>query len=157
MSWSDYLLLAVPVLPLLLAFPVLRQFIPGFQYLAIAPAFFLLFVSDNQVVELPWLLLGTVFVSSSETQLLLLLAIMLWLPAMFLLSAASKGNDDSYISNRHYTFYLLTLGGYLGTILAADVVAFFAFSTLTGLAFTDCWVMAKIIQRNAPDVFICIL
>ena len=154
MSWNDCLLLAAPALPLLLAIPVLRRFIPGFQYLAIAPAFLLLFVSDDQVVELPWLLLGTVFVSSSETQLLLLLAVMIWVPAMMILSTTISTDDDSYISNRHYTFYLLTLGGYLGTILAADVVGFFTFSTLAGYSFYGLLDIGGDIDKRARRVYL---
>ncbi len=139
MNLSEYLLLLTPLLPLLLAAPWLRRFVPGFEYVAILPALLLLLFAEQSRVELPWLLLGSGLGFAEQTPLLLLMALLLWLPAAFSLSVRMQRSDGSLSSEiiiqRYSTFYLLTLSGYLATILAMDVVGFFTFSTLMGYSF----------------------
>lgn len=138
MTLSEFLLLLTPLLPLLLAAPWLRRFIPGFEYVAVLPALLLLF-AENSVLELPWLLLGSGLGFAEQTPLLLLMALLLWLPAAFFLSVRLQRSDGSLsseiINQRYSTFFLLTLSGYLAAILAIDVVGFFTFSTLMGYSF----------------------
>lgn len=134
MSMSDLLLLLSPGWPLLLLLPWLRRLIPRVEYVALLPVLVLLFLPDDNFVELPWLLFNTGFSYSSETRLLLLMAVLLWLPAAFYLSTI-RNNGDGLENERSLTFFLLTLGGYLGAILAIDVVGFFTFSTLMGYGF----------------------
>lgn len=139
MTLSEFLLLLTPLLPLLLAAPWLRRFVPGFEYVAILPALLLLLFAEKSVLELPWFLLGSGLGFAEQTPLLLSMALLLWLPAAFFLSVRLQRSDgalSSEINNQRYsTFFLLTLSGYLAAILAIDVVGFFTFSTLMGYSF----------------------
>lgn len=139
MTLSEFLLLLTPLLPLLLAAPCLRRFVPGFEYVAILPALLLLLFAENSVLELPWLLLGSGLGFAEQTPLLLSMALLLWLPAAFFQSVRLQRSDGALsreINNQRYsTFFLLTLSGYLAAILAIDVVGFFTFSTLMGYSF----------------------
>lgn len=139
MTLSEFLLMLTPLLPLLLAMPWLRRLVPGFEYVAILPALLLLIFAEQSVLELPSLLLGSGLGFAEQTSLLLLMAILLWLPAAFYLSVRMQSSDGSLsseiINQRYSTFFLLTLSGYLATILAIDVVGFFTFSTLMGYSF----------------------
>lgn len=134
MSMTDLLLILVPGLPLLLIVPWLRRRIPRCEYMAILPALLLLVLPGDHFVELSWLLFNAGFGSVGETRLLLLMAVLLWLPAAFFLSAERTGTDR-YCSDRYSSFFLLTLGGYLAVILATDIVSFFTFSTLMGYGY----------------------
>lgn len=139
MTLSEFLLLLTPLLPLLLAAPWLRRFVPGFEYVALLPALMLLLFAETSVLELPWLLLGSGLGFFEQTPLLLAMTLLLWLPAAFYLSVRLQRSDgalSSELNNQRYsTFFLLTLSGYLATILAIDVIGFFTFSTLMGYSF----------------------
>lgn len=139
MTMTESLLLLTPGLPLLLAAPWLRRFVPRFEYVAILPALLLLIFAEQSRIDLPWLLLGSGLGFIEQTPLLISMAILLWLPAAFSLSVRlqrNKASPLSEITNQRYsTFFLLTLSGYLATILAVDVVGFFTFSTLMGYSF----------------------
>ena len=134
MSMIDLLLLLVPGLPLLLVLPLLRRFVPRVEYAAILPTVFLLILPGEHFVEFSWLLFNAGFGFIAETRLLLLMAVLLWLPAAFFLST-SKSNGDRLASEYSRIFFLLTLSGYLGVILSTDIVSFFTFSTLMGYGF----------------------
>ncbi len=139
MTMTESLLLLTPGLPLLLAAQWLRRFVPRFEYVAILPALLLLLFAEQSRVDLPWLLLGSGLGFVKQTPLLLSMALLLWLPAAFSLSVRLQRNESSpsseITSQRYSTFFLLTLSGYLATILAMDVVGFFTFSTLMGYSF----------------------
>lgn len=123
------LLLSVPGLPLLLAFPMLRSRLPWARYLALLPAVIVAAVPATYSVELPWLLFGSELGIDGASRLLLVMSVVLWATAATLLRVP-KGQAD-YLS----TFFLLTLAGNLGAILSIDLVVFFAFSTLMGYGF----------------------
>lgn len=135
MNLTNFLLLLVPALPLLLAIPLLRRYVPGFQYLAILPMLVMSLLTDDAQVELPWLLLGTGFASTSDTQILLLMSALFWLPAAYLLSVDNKVNNQGRTNGSRSTFFLLILAGYLGAVLTTELVGFFTFSTLMGYGF----------------------
>ena len=155
MSLLDILLLLVPGLPLLLMLPSLRRLIPQVEYVALLPVLVLLLLPGEYFAEFPWLLFNTGFSYFSETRLLLLMAALLWLPAAFYLSTSGKNGDD-LVNEHSLTFFLLTLGGYLGAILVSDVISFFAFSTLMGYGFYGLLVTTgdEAVKR-AGRIYIC--
>ena len=104
MSMSDLLLLLSPGWPLLLLLPWLRRLIPQVEYVALLPVLVLLLLPDDNFVELPWLLFNASFSYVSETRVLLLMAVLLWLPAAFYLST-SRNNGDCLTNERSLHFF----------------------------------------------------
>ncbi|MDX2507384.1 MAG: proton-conducting transporter membrane subunit [Gammaproteobacteria bacterium] len=157
MSMSDLLLLLSPGWPLLLLLPWLRRLIPRIEYVALLPVIVLLLLPDDNFVELPWLLFNASFSYVSETRVLLLMAVLLWLPAAFYLST-SRNSCDRLANDHSCTFFLLTLGGYLGAVLVSDVVSFFTFSTLMGYGFYGLLVTTgdEAVKR-AGRVYLCFM
>jgi len=126
-----FLLLLVPGLPLLLAFPALRSRLTYPGHLALLPAIILMTVPATFSIEIPWLLFGTGLGIGGPSRWLLAMSVMLWVAAAVLLHAPTGQPAD----NRLTTFFLLTMAGNLGAILATELVGFFAFSTLMGYGF----------------------
>lgn len=159
---SDFLmtllLLSVPGLPLLLAFPVLHSRLPWFRYLALLPAVIAVAIPESHSVELPWLLFGTELGIENSSRLLLAMSVFLWLGAMVLLPVArdrSEGrSEDKYLT----VFFLLSMTGNFGAILAMDLVIFFVFSTLLGYGFYGLLVSGrKNKARRAGRVYLVLL
>ncbi|HFD86363.1 MAG TPA: formate hydrogenlyase [Gammaproteobacteria bacterium] len=128
---SALLLILVPLLPLLLAFPALRSRLPWPRHIALLPAVVLLILPASISIELPWLLLGTGLGIDGTGRLFLAMSVLIWIAAATLLHTV-KGKT---IDERFTTFFLLTLAGNLGAILATELVGFFAFLVLMGYAF----------------------
>jgi len=128
---SAFLLLSAPGVPLLLAFPALGSRLSRPCHLALLPAVILLAVPMDFSIEAPWLLFGTGLGIGEESRLLLATAVVLWAVAATWLHTPTGQAAD----NRHTTFFLLTMAGNLGAILATDLVGFFTFSTLMGYGF----------------------
>jgi len=128
---NAFMLLSVPGLPLLLAFPALRSRLPWPCHIALLPAVILLAAPAVFSIEMPWLLFATGFGIDGTSRLLLAMAVVLWAAAATLLCVSSSRSAD----DRLKTFFLLALAGNLGAILAMDMVGFFTFSTLMGYAF----------------------
>ena len=129
---SALLLILTPLLPLLLAFPALRSRISWPCHIALLPALILLTVPVGVSIELPWLLLGSGLGFDDEAgRLLLAMSVLLWSAATILLYTVKGEPADDHLT----TFFLLTLAGSLGAILATELVGFFAFSVLMGYAF----------------------
>lgn len=128
---SVFLLLSVPGVPLLLALPALRSRLSWPCHLAILPAAILLVYPAVFSIDVPWLLFGTGLGVGGASRLLLAMSVVLWAAAATLLRAATSRSTD----NHPATFFLLTMAGNLGTILATGLVGFFAFSTLMGYGF----------------------
>ncbi len=126
-----FLLILTPLLPLLLAFPALRSRIFWPCHVALLPALILVTVPAGVSVELPWLLFGSGLGIDGAARLFLAMSVLLWAAAATLLHTV-KGKT---VDDRLTTFFLLTLGGNLGAILATDLVFFFAFLALMGYAF----------------------
>lgn len=157
MSMTDILLFLVPGLPLLLVMPSLRRFIPRLEYVAILPAVILLILPGEHFAEFSWLLFNTGFAVVAETRVLLMMAVMLWLPAAYYLSTG-KSNGVRLANDHSSTFFLLTLSGYLGTILATDLVSFFTFSTLMGYGFYGLLVdTGDQAVKRAGRVYLCFM
>ncbi len=128
---SAILLLSVPGYPLLLAFPALRSRSPWPCHIALLPAVILLAVPAAFSVDLPWLLFGSGLAVGERSRWLLAMAVVLWAAAATLLRAPANQPESNHLT----TFFLLTLAGSLGAILATDLVGFFTFSTLMGYGF----------------------
>ena len=124
------LLLSVPGLPLLLLLPALRSRLYRPCHLALLPAIMLLAVPEDLSIEVPWLLFGTGLGVDGTARLLLAMSMVLWIAATFL-----QTRSDQTVDNRYTIFFLLTMAGNLGAILATDLVGFFTFSTLMGYGF----------------------
>lgn len=125
---SAFLLLSVPGAPLLLAFPALHSRLSWSCHLALLPAVVLLTVPGSVSAELPWLLFGTGLGIDGVSRWLLVMSVMLWAAAAVLLHAPTGQAAGSRLT----TFFLLTLAGNLGAVLATELIGFFAFSTLMG-------------------------
>jgi len=128
---SALLLLSVPGLPLLLVFPALHSRLSWSCYFALLPAVILLALPTTISVDLPWLLFGTKLGLDGSFRWLLGVSLLLWFYAASLLQPLK----DPAANNRLISFFLLTLAGSLGTILATGLVDFFVFSTLMGYGF----------------------
>jgi len=128
---SVLLLLSVPGLPLLLAFPALHTRLSWCCYFALLPAVILLVLPATVSVDLPWLLFGTKLGFDGTFRWLLGMSVLLWFFAAKLLPPLK----DPAANNRLISFFMLSLAGNLGTILASGLVGFFVFSTLMGYAF----------------------
>jgi len=128
---SALLLLSVPGLPLLLAFPALHSRLFWPCYLALLPAVILLVLPTTVSVDLPWLLFGTKLGFDGTFRWLLGMSVLLWIIA----ASRLQPLHDPAANNRLISFFLLTLAGSLGTILSTGLVDFFVFSTLMGYSF----------------------
>jgi multicomponent K+:H+ antiporter subunit D len=128
---SILLLLSVPGLPLLLAFPALRSRLSRPCLLALLPAVILLLLQVDFSIEVPWLLFGSWFGIDGVSRWLLAMAVVLWAAAAILL----HGSGGQAVDNRLTVFFLLTMAGNLGAVMATDVAGFFAFSSLMGYGF----------------------
>ena len=135
--------------PLLLAtLLVPRSPRPVAQFLApvaALPAFLLaVFARPGDIVEVP-LLLGTRFGLTGTTQLFLLFSAGLWLFAG-LYARAYLEDDPS--SGRFFGFFLATMGGNLGLLVARDVVSFYLFFILMSFA-----AYGMIVHDRTPHAF----
>jgi len=126
-----FLLFLVPGLPLLLAFPALRSYLPRPCYFALLPAIILAAVPMTFSIDIPWLLLGSRFGINDMSRLLLAMSVLLWLVSAGLFYRSADYSSEGCIS----TCFMLALAGSLGVILAMDLISFFVFLTLTGYGF----------------------
>lgn len=126
------LLLSAPGLPLLLAIPALHCRLRWPVPIALSPAIGLLFVPGDFAIELPWVLLGSAGMGiDTLSRWWLLMSVTIWAVSATFLHRATEPVAD----NRLTTLFLLTLAGQLGTVLATNLVSFFAYMTLMGYAF----------------------
>lgn len=132
---TSALLLLTPLLPLVLAFPSLRSRISYPCYIALIPAIVLFVVASidslSVAVELPWLLFGSGLGVNGASRWLLAMSVVIWTAAATLQQTTGNHAAD----NRFTVFFLLTMAGNLGAIVATDMVGFFSFSALMGYAF----------------------
>lgn len=129
---SLLLLLSVPGFPLLLAFPALRSFLSKPGYAALLPAIVIIASAPELVViDMPWLLFGTTLGIDETSRLLLAMSLVLWT-----VSAAFLHSSGNYTSDgRFTTYFMLTMAGHMGAVIAADLMTFYVFATLMSYAF----------------------
>jgi formate hydrogenlyase subunit 3/multisubunit Na+/H+ antiporter MnhD subunit len=125
--------LAPALLPLaasVLLLPALRR-AQALLPLAALPALGVALLAPAGTVELPWLLLGAHFGLDATTRIFLLLTAALWLAggvhALGYLRADPR-------RARFWLFWLLTMAGNLGLVLAQDAASFAVFFALMSLA-----------------------
>ncbi len=123
--------LLIVVGPLLLAIPALHSRVPWPRHLAIIPALLLIVFPGDASLAMPWFLFGTGFAVDGEVRWILVMSVAVWLTAATV--AKSSRRNPAY--DRATPFFLLTLAGNLGAVLATDLVGFFSFSTLMGYGF----------------------
>lgn len=128
---NTLILLSVPLLPMLTALYLLSRRRGRGSYLtplAALPALAAALTLDAGVtVAYPWLVLGTHMGLDEVGRTFLLIAALLWL--------AGAVYAQSYLRNdphrlRFHVFYLLSMAGNFGLILAQDLVSFYIFFSL---------------------------
>ena len=135
-SLTALLLLATVSLPLLLAlllFPQrLRSTIEMLTPWAALPALGLaLWCDPGMVVNVPGFLLGARFGVDTTAQVFLLFTSLLWISAGAYARAYLRADSTS---PRFFGFFLATMGGNIGLILAQDMISFYLFFTLMSFA-----------------------
>ena len=122
--------------PLLLAIPTLHSRLYWPRHLAIVPAALLVVLPGNVSLQLPWLLFGTRFTIDGTTRWVLAMSVVIWFTAAtMMMMMMMKPSKQGFANERSTTFFLLTLAGNLGAVLASDLVSFFCFSTIMSYGF----------------------
>ncbi|HID66913.1 MAG TPA: formate hydrogenlyase, partial [Roseibacterium sp.] len=117
--------------PLLLAIPALHSRLYWPRHLAIVPAALLAVLPGNVSLQLPWLLFGAGFTIDDATRWVLAMSVVIWFTAATMMTSSKQG----FANGRSTTFFLLTLAGNLGAVLANDLVGFFCFTTIMSYGF----------------------
>ena len=135
--FTPVVLLLVVIWPLLLAgamvFNAAHSAVLRLAPWAALPAFILaVFATPSLSLPLPWLLLGTKLALVNDTARLFLLftALLWWLSGMY---ARAYLSDQPGV-NRFFVYFLLSMTGNLGLILAQDLPSFYLFFTLMSFA-----------------------
>jgi formate hydrogenlyase subunit 3/multisubunit Na+/H+ antiporter MnhD subunit len=134
MRTEGLLTLTTVLLPLLLALGlVARALRPA--ALALAPWAALpglaLAVTGGTEIDLPWLLLGTRLGLDGTSRAFLLFTAVLWLAAG---PYARAYLEDDPRAPRFFAFFLATMAGNLGLVLAQDIASFYLFFALMTFA-----------------------
>ncbi|GAB4225937.1 MAG: hypothetical protein Tsb0021_01350 [Chlamydiales bacterium] len=132
----EFSLLAASFLPLIFATlfivpPWRNSIIPLAPWTALPAFLMVLLGSPKGEINLSWLLLETRLGMDETGQVFLGFTSLIWILAG--LYAVSYFREDSF-KLRFFVFYLLTLCGNLGLILALDAVSFYFFFTLMSFA-----------------------
>jgi len=120
------------ILPLLLAIPTLHSRLPWPRFIAIIPAIIVTLLPGESFLALPWIIFETELAINGEMRWILTMSVTIWLIAATTSTFSKSDNSNNRTAT---TFFLLTLAGNIGTVLANDLVAFFCFSTLMGYGF----------------------
>ena len=117
---------------LLIALERQERFGPWLLPWAALPALLVGVMAGPEVrLDVPWLLLGTSFGLEAVQRTILLFTALLWgLAAVF---AQGYHAEDPH-RRRFFVFFLLTMGGNLGLILAQDVIGFYLFFAVMNFA-----------------------
>ncbi|ACL73736.1 NADH/ubiquinone/plastoquinone (complex I) [Thioalkalivibrio sulfidiphilus HL-EbGr7] len=129
------LLLAVPLLPLLLAALVPWRGMTRLQWLtplAVLPGLaVVLFLPDGSHASYSWLIMGMDLQLDATGRVFLLLTTLLWGAAGLYGLGYLRGQDHT---SRYHLFFLLAMSGNLGLVLAADAMGFYLFFALMSLS-----------------------
>lgn len=130
--FTDYLLIAVPLLPLMLALliPVLRSgvliILPPFITLLAA-----LLIPLNSSVHLPWLLTGVHWQLDHISQQFLLFSSLIWLVASLYVAFEQNHQTKKAV---YRILFMLAMSGNMLLIVAADMASFYLGFALMGLS-----------------------
>ena len=122
--------IALPLVLAMLAATPLRHRLPQLTALAPLPLLVLPFMVGSEV-DLPWLLVGLRFGVDSVSVPFIMLTGLIWTAAAIF---ARSYLDDDPNQSRFYCFFLLTLVGNIGTVLALDPLGFYLFFTVVTFA-----------------------
>jgi len=126
-----FILLSVPGLPLLLAFPVVHSHLSKPCLIALIPAIILVTIPIVFSFDMPWLLFHSGLGIDPLSRLFLAMSLIVWLAASIRLYSSSGQTKNS----RFRSFFLLTMALNFAVILSTDLVSFFTFSSLMGYGF----------------------
>ncbi len=131
------LILLVVIWPLLLAVALAGRTMHSAVMIMVPwaglPAFLLaIFAPYNVTLELPWVMLGIKFSLDDNISRLFLLftALLWWLSGLYARAYLSDRNG----CNRFFVYYLLSMAGNLGLIIAQDLMSFYLFFALMSFA-----------------------
>ena len=132
MMYSQLLLIAIPVLPMMLALllPLLRS---G-PLMVLAPSLALLaafIIPLNTNVQLPWLLTGAYWQLDLISQMFLLFSALIWLMASLYVAFAP---DDQTSKSTYRSLFMLAMAGNMLLIVAGDMVSFYLGFAMMGLS-----------------------
>ncbi|NNJ51026.1 MAG: hypothetical protein HKP22_11760 [Gammaproteobacteria bacterium] len=130
--FADYLLIATPLLPLLLALliPMLRSA----HIMILAPVTALLaalLIPVNSSIYLPWLLTGVYWKLDSISQLFLFFSALIWLVTSLYVIYA---HDDQVKRSIYRCLFMLAMAGNMLLIVAADMTSFYLGFAMMGLS-----------------------
>ncbi len=134
LSLTEALWLLALGLPLLLALgallPPIRRALPALAPLTALPALYLA-LRPPPAASFSWLLLGASFGLEAHTRIFLFFTALLWLSA-----GIFAGSYLARDRRRHqfFAFFLVTMAGNLGLIMALDLVSFYLFFVLMTFA-----------------------
>lgn len=124
-------LMLVPVLPLVFAAALVprrwRGLVIRLAPWATLPSLIAVVVSSGATLDLPWLLLGVRFGVDGVGQIFLFFTSALWLLAGIYARSHLAGDAGR---TRFFAFFLLSMSGNLGLIVAQDVLSFYLFFAL---------------------------
>jgi hydrogenase-4 component B len=130
--YTDYLLIVIPLLPLILALlmPLLRS---GHSMIlapvtALSAAFL---IPVNSSVHLPWVLTGVHWQLDSISQLFLLFSAVIWLVTSLYVVFA---RDDRTNRAIYRCLFMLAMSGNMLLIIAADMISFYLGFAMMGLS-----------------------
>jgi len=129
---AEYLLIATPLLPLLLALmlPLLRSA----HIMILAPLMALLaalLIPVNSSVYLPWLLKGVHWKLDSISQLFLFFSALIWLVTSLYVA---YGRDELTKRAIYRCLFMLAMAGNMLLIVAADMISFYLGFAMMGLS-----------------------
>lgn len=128
---ESVLLIAVPFVPLVMSAAMLparwRESVVRLAPWASLPALLVAAFSTGEMLDLPWLLLGSRFGMDDVGQVFLVFTAVLWLLAGIYGRSYLAGDTRRA---RFFAFYLLTMSGNLGLIVSQDILSFYLFFAL---------------------------
>ena len=130
--YTDYLLIAIPLLPLILS--LLMPLLRSGHIMVLAPLTALLaafLIPVNSSVHLPWLLTGAYWQLDSISQLFLLFSALIWLVTSLYVVFA---RDDQTNRTLYRCLFMLAMSGNMLLIVAADMTSFYLGFAMMGLS-----------------------
>lgn len=134
------LAVAAVIAPFCLAFGLLfratRSAVVALSPLAALPALLAALLwspGDTRALEMPWLLVGMRLGLDETTRVFLVFTAILWGAAALYARGYLSGHEGAGKA-RFYGFFLFTMGGNLGLILARDLASFYLFFVLMSFA-----------------------
>ena len=130
--YIDFLLIAIPLLPLILA--LLMPLLRSGHIMILAPLTALLaafMIPVNSSVDLPWVLTGVYWQLDSISQIFLLFSALIWLVTSLYVVFARDDQTNRVI---YRCLFMLAMSGNMLLIIAADMTSFYLGFAMMGLS-----------------------